>query len=268
MSLIIDSALALGWFNLFLILLFVFAETITVTHDRRHINEDEKWWVLSAGFLLFLVFFRNYPSEIGAVLTWKFWEPVFVYLGIGLLYSIIEFLFEVRREAVFYAAEWQKHFKVAAAATTYSHAGTFTLQEIFVDVGDKGACSRHFNAAHDTCMSFIRKHMHDDRIIKLKPDESAIYPTAHVYKAELIGHISAWTLLWPFYLLSLVLGNLLTQFFHAVVNALVRFSGAFVRLNFANTFKPELRQRDQTRATAKEIAEQVRGKNNPGKEVP
>jgi hypothetical protein len=58
-----------------------------------------------------------------------------------------------------------------------------------------------------------------------------------VNRRVLVDNVSAWTLLWPAYAVSLIIGDLFNQVIEFVVDVSTKLSGAAVRFVFQNTFK-------------------------------
>jgi hypothetical protein len=198
-----------------------------------------------------------------AVRDWSFWAPVGYYLLGGLVYSLLEFFLDVRRSARFYAAEWQKHlvgydeipqvdadgkpvpnpdYKDDGPFASNRHNGKFLTRqrpnsEVYEEVRAKGATSGLFNTALKLTSEFVGRYSFRNRIIEIKIASDKVSVEPRVNKVELSEHITAWTLLWPAYAVSLILGDLVVEIFNALADLLVKISGQFVRISFANVFK-------------------------------
>ena len=62
------------------------------------------------------------------------------------------------------------------------------------------------------------------------------FTTRHA-KEILATNVGAWSMFWPFYLMSLIVGDLLAEVFNAVAAVIVSMSGRFVKAVFKDTFK-------------------------------
>jgi hypothetical protein len=196
-----------------------------------------------------------------AVRDWSFWAPVGYYLLGGLVYSLLEFFLDVRRSARFYAAEWQKHLvgydeipQVDADGVPIPNldhdpdrfgraSGDKFLtrrrpnSEVYEEVKAKGAVSGLFNTALKLTSEFVGRYSFRNRIIEIKIANDKVSVEPKVNKIQLSEHITAWTLLWPAYAVSLILGDLVVEIFNFIADVLVKISGQFVRISFANVFK-------------------------------
>ena len=191
-----------------------------------------------------------------AIRDWSFWKPLAVYLFAGLVYSLVEFFLDVRRSARFYAAEWQKHLAgydevpVVDEKGEVVHeekAGPFSSgrvktrrranAEVYEEVKNKGAASALFNQALKLTNDFVGRYSFRNRIIEIKVASDKVSVEPKVNKVELSEHITAWTFLWPAYAVSLILGDLVVEIFNALADLLVKISGQFVKISFANVFK-------------------------------
>lgn len=170
----------------------------------RHGREEPKWWIFGIGFVAALVWFWKDWSFSGiwaAIQSWTFWQPVCYYFLAGLVYSLLEFGLDVRRSARYYKQQWLDYSRKS-------------------DVND-----------------FVNKYSFKNRIIELAKSDETGLPEPRVNKAELAEHIGAWTFFWPAYLLSLIIGDLLTELFDSLSELLVKISGRFVKWSFSDVFK-------------------------------
>lgn len=222
------AALALGWVEWTFLSVFFLLLIVGTSFDRAG-QESPKWYIFGVGFVLVAGYFWKdwtFGSVWSGFTSWVFWKPIVVYLGIGLVYSLIEFLLDIRRSVRFYAAEWKKHLASRDAA------------ELYREVGEKGALSAKFNDVLEMSKRFINNYNFRNRIIQIVLDKNTkVTPVPHVNRVELAEHIGAWTFFWPFYLVSLIIGDLLTEVFRTIADFLAHVSGRFVKMSFANVFK-------------------------------
>jgi hypothetical protein len=102
---------SLGWFEIAFFAILFIALTFGTLFDRAG-REGPKWYILGVGFIAFVGYYWKdftFGSLWQLALTWAFWKPVVIYLGIGLVYSGLEFFLDIRRSARYYADQWRRH---------------------------------------------------------------------------------------------------------------------------------------------------------------
>ena len=222
------AALSLGWIELSFLTVFFLLLVLGTAYDRNDF-ESPKWYIFNVGFILIAAYFWKdwtINSVWNGVTSWMFWKPVVVYLGLGLVYSIIEFLLDIRRSVSFYAAEWKKHLASNNAL------------ELYRDVCEKGPLTNNFNKALEMTRSFINNYNYRNCIIQIVPDKNSKFtPVPQVNNVQLAEHIGAWTFFWPFYFVSLIFGDLLKEMFRIIADFLTHISARLIRVSFANVFK-------------------------------
>lgn len=263
------ALLEIAFLAVFLIFLVVGASL-----DRRG-NESPKWWTLGIGLVIVAAWFWPHytffgPAEVAAVMdgtkvvseaqtrvvlwdvvsTWSFWTPVAYFFGAGLVYSILEFVLEVRRTARKYADKWAQYLNTKHEVKQLDAKGevrseetaggrkqwitkTLTVREILAGSDDPSNAA----VAEDLVTSFINSSYSKYGFVGLTLNETKSAPEPKINKIELAESIGAWTFLWPVYAISLVLGDLLTEIFNWLADLLVNMSGRFVRMSFSDVFK-------------------------------
>lgn len=101
----IFGILELVFLGIFFILMI-----IGTSLDRTGV-ESPKWYILLIGIIALVAYTWGdftFKGLLDSVLTLSFWAPVGIYLLVGLTYSVIEFVFEVRRRAEYFKAAWTK----------------------------------------------------------------------------------------------------------------------------------------------------------------
>jgi len=192
---------ALSMLEIVLITIFSIALVLGASFDRTYDQEAPKWWILVIGFLILAGLFWSSWSFSGALSklsTWEFWKEVGFYIGLGLIYSVVEFTLAVRRAARKYAKLWKQSNQ---------------------------------SSVRDFVSSFTRA----DELIKLDIEDNK--PIPRVDREELAAYIGAWTMFWPAYFISLIFGDLLTEIWRSISSFLVRISTRFVRMAFKDVFK-------------------------------
>lgn len=195
------------------------ALVVACTLDRRDIAAP-KWWVLVLGLIVFGVWTWG---DLGwaTFTSATFWKPVGLYLAAGVVYSFFEFFFQVRKESRTWKAQWE-HFK----ANELSRRGTGapaekeqqTLEEAFFD--DRRRDNK----------------LHSSALVQMTLDKDK-KPVPVIDRVALTKGVTVWILFWPAYAISLVLGDVLAEFFERFADLLVKLSTGMVRRMFANSFK-------------------------------
>ena len=256
--------LTLGLFELVFFSVFILLLIIGISFDRRG-TEEPKWYIFGIGFIILAAWNWSDWTFFGAatvpavmegtkvvseahtrvvlwdtIRSWTFWEPTFAYLAAGLVYSIVEFVLSIRRSARYYKKAWEDRLSGSWFRGYKDIDGGGRIEEKITlrEALSRAAAGDEAMAANtkDSVESFIRNTRPADKIVGLEvgPDGA---PSPKVDKVELAEHIGAWTFFWPFYALSLILGDLLTEIFNIVSSFFVHLSGRFVRLTFRDVFK-------------------------------
>ena len=185
------------------------------------------------------------------VSSWTFWSPMFWYLGAGLVYSIIEFFFGIRRSARELGEKWTESLgsttnvtqldangKPVVSTDPSSRAQVVTVKrttrEILANLADPSNAA----VAPDLVNRFV-DHYGSPRnsYIALRVNPTTLSPEPYIVKLQLTEYVGAWTIFWPFYMVSLIIGDFLTEVFSAMGDFMIKISGRFVKFAFSNTFK-------------------------------
>lgn len=229
----------LGFLELIFISVFFLLMIIGASLDRRGGQEEAKWVIFVIGLVAVAAWFWKDWTFVGLyeyVTSAAFWTPVGYYLAAGLVYSVVEFVLDVRRSARSYREQWaefltrKNHVRTADGAAQAAHANR--------DIIAMAATNEY---ARSVAVSEVNNYIHHtnqrNRIVGLDREPDALQPSPVINKMELSQHLGAWTIFWPFYALSLIFGDLLTEVFNAISTFLVTISGRFVRMSFSDVFK-------------------------------
>jgi hypothetical protein len=264
----------LALLELIFIAVFFILLVVGASLDRRG-NEAPKWYILGIGLAIVAFWFWPHftffgPAEVAAVMNgtkvvseaqtrvvlwdvisnWSFWTPLWMFLGVGVVYSIVEFVLEVRRSARQYSKQWADWLSSRADVKQLDAKGdqrseetangrkqwvtkTLTMREVLADLEDKS------NAAYATeaVESFVGRNPTRYGFVELTLNEARTAPEPRINKFQLSRAVGAWTFMWPVYAVSLVLGDLLTEIFNWIADILVNLSSRFVRMSFSDVFK-------------------------------
>lgn len=238
-----------------LLAVFFIALSIGVYFDRGYKREEPKWWVFSIGMLFFTVWFWPSWTVMGVfsfIQSPEFWKPLVVFLGIGVAYAVIEFIFDVRRAAAFYASAWEEYKQNTARFFALGEAESNDVtyaNYVLVDRTGKDVQTmlisdilrlsgvEYSQVKQQLVDEFISQFQFTNRIIYLSKSAADGLPVPTVNRVELAEHLGAWTFFWPFYAVSFVLGDLISEVFRAFSSVLTKLSGRFIKLVFADVFK-------------------------------
>lgn len=237
--------LTFGLFESIFFLALIVCLTVGISFDRRG-REEPKWYIFGFGLIAVAAWFWKDWTFAGAwasVCSWTFWEPMLAYLLAGLVYSIIEFILDIRRSAREYKAMWAVALEeqiVRLRTESVKKPGfmdeeRMPLKEALIRCADFPAEHQIHSEIKDVIGKFIGRSSRNHAIVEVVRGEFA--PEPKINKVELSEHIGAWTFFWPFYLISLIIGDLLTEVFNILSDFFVSLSGRFVRMSFKDVFK-------------------------------
>lgn len=204
---------------------FFLAFVLSCTADR-HGQAGAKWGVLALALVVFILWQWVAGDMSWAVLlSAPFWKNLGLYLAIGLGYSLVEFFFEVRRDSRQWGKDWEA-FKANEA-----------IREGRPERVAPGVALQQNKAEQQTLeQRFVSNRRNTEWLVNVTLKEGRIEPV--INRKALAENISCWTLFWPAYAVSLILGDLLEEIFRKAADFFVMVSGRFVRATFAKSFKP------------------------------
>lgn len=235
---------------------FIVAMAMGCTADR-HYNESPKWIVFVVGLCVLAFVNRDEifstPLQFWRQLPNNFWPHAAIYLVLGLGYSVIEFLVDIRRSAKYWAGVWaafkatktielqdlsspasQKIIKAVNSLRPGKNPATNQTEQPVVEEPLQQRLVTLF--MEEGCSS--RNHKgYDARIVipVATADGMAIEPS--INRVNLAQSIACWTIWWPFYAISLVVGDLFSTVFEIIAGVVAKISGRFVRSTFKDVFK-------------------------------
>lgn len=215
----IESILAFGVVPFIALCIFLSLMAISIGYDRQERNQP-KWYVLGLAVLGFVLYgWTKLGWNLNSVWTFisssTVWQNAAIYLLIGLAYSVIEFVFEVRRAARYFAEKWSQPVHVPSGFAKEIESIEARRAAYFV-----------------SCYAPDKS----DAVIGIKLDSTGTAPVPAINKAALAEHIGAWTFLWPFYAMNLVFGNLFIELFRVFGDCIAKLFDKYVRRSFANVF--------------------------------
>lgn len=221
---ILAGIAALVWWEIALVVLLGLF-LIAGTYWDRTSRGSGPMWVAALVVVVIATLSMGFTPALDMVMGAEFWKNVALYLGIGLVYSwAVEFFFSVRRASRSYRERWESVVQGDKNLRAYLYNPEGCGSEV------KSAAAvetRRFHDRNDTKTRLIG--------IDLSADQLSVTP--RVNRRVLVDNVSAWTLLWPAYAVSLIVGDLFNQVIEFVVDVSTKLSGAAVRFAFQNTFK-------------------------------
>jgi hypothetical protein len=194
---------------------FLIAMVIGCNFDRHH-HEAPKWWILIIAAVTFCAW--QWPNlSWRTLISRELWSNIGIYLLIGLAYSILEFALDVRRSARYWKAKWIR-FQVDGPNHLRGMGGT-----VIPKMSDFFKEQNH--------------HLDDRRLVTIEMNKSKGVIVPKVNRNLLAENIGCWTFFWPFYAISLIVGDLLTEIFKLIADFIASISGRAVNAAFRNVFK-------------------------------
>lgn len=240
--------LTLGLFELIFLPIALLLLILGASLDRRGESNAMKWLVLLIGGAIAGIVYQDHWS-LRDLLSPAVFIGVAIYAGAGVAYSFVEFLLEVRRTAVRLSESWQS-FLTRPTSSSISSSISKTLGElkdnkallvrdVLALAQDAEPGSEAWLAARDIVGNFATNERirGSSSFILVRVVEEGIMVEPKIDRGELSQHVGAWVTLWPAYLLSTLLDDLLRELFNALAALINRVGGRLVKAIFADVFK-------------------------------
>jgi len=234
---------ALSTIQLFGLIAIFLLFCISAAYDRRG-QSAFKWIVLFGAFIVVglnvnptfdLTVIKN------TLLSAAFWTPIVVYIGLGLLYSGLEFALAVRKSVSRSSEIWADFLKDTGARFGRSLRGESNFKgtnEELIKLGRADNASVENRAiAFEVCQRFIERTSDSRDFIGFETNSTTITVEPKIDRFNLSQFIGAWVVFWPFYAISLILGDMLAEIWKTIANVIAKYCGRFVRNAFASAFK-------------------------------
>ena len=206
--------LAFGILELIFLFGFLILMVIGCSIDRRG-APAMKWWVAAIAIAAVTWYAWSDLTLAGmvALLTSPaFWVPVGGFLALGLLYSVFEFLYTIRTTARDAGEFWKKR-KPNVEAPDFASELRYRVADLNTNYG------------------------HNVSFLDFEGNSSTADVSTTINRGRLAGFLTAWTIFWPGYLLSFVIGDMVTEFFRALADKFGQLGQRIVDSTFADTFK-------------------------------
>lgn len=212
--------------GLFLFLMLV----IGTANDRRHYPTG-KWisLILCIFVISIYVYFNNPTLNIIDLLTSsEFLIGLGIYIGLGFVYATFEFFVSMLKASKNYNNQWVT-FKSNYPCFEYKYIQYMGHSEDL----DKSSTSEILLA---NVKVFVKSSVQQYDFLKINVNmvNGALKIEPKIETAVLIHSLAVWIFLWPAYLTSLFISDLIFNFFG---NTLSKLSKGLISLIFKNTFK-------------------------------
>ncbi len=217
---------------------------VSAAWDRR--GRTSFKWILLLGSMIGLAMLFSPVIEFSfaaikdLLLSPALWIPIAWYCGAGLLYSAGEFFLTVRRAVRDIGGRWKSYLNERQSTMERDEKGvtgntvTKTVGE-WIKIGQaEDATDEQRERVFELCRQFTNRNAHDFIEFEYNKDVKNIEPKMD--RLMLSQYIGAWVVFWPFYLVSLILGDLLSEIFQTIADFVSEHCGRFVRRAFSNVF--------------------------------
>ena len=222
-----------GVVDILIILGVVASMYIGIILDSREVPQVK--WVF---ILIAISFCIWHYSLVGKFTNWDVAKNSLIYLGIGFVYSLLEFFIAVRKSKEYYKLRWEEYPKdgtntkwdyedVAADDAVNNSTFPQSRQKVAIDVPKTPDQIKH---------DFIVRQQAHSKIVMVRINEETKEIEPYIQPGELSASLSAWTLLWPFYGLYLVLNDMLLKLFDHIAKFFAALFSEQLKRFFRNTF--------------------------------
>lgn len=238
-----------GLLEMLIIGVFLLAMIISVSFDRR--GEPAYKWVFALLGIGGVLFYTRDDWTIQTLadfcLSGAFWIPLLKYLGAGFLYSVIEFVRGVRIAKRDLSEAWERFLDLSVTDAV-------GISNIKIPRRDRDEDHEyHYNGSVRSLLSardldptfstlaadcrarFVTQTSCSDLLVKPISVNGQI--DVKVNKPLVALSVGPWVVFWPFYLFSLIIGDLLAEVFATFADYLSTLGGKYVRMVFKDTFK-------------------------------
>lgn len=230
----------LGLLEMVLLAVFLMALVIGISLDRNG-RTAPKWYVF--GFGMIAIAGVNwgdftFSGMYDTICSWTFWKPMFMYLVVGVLYSVIEFILDVRKASRRYKDAWERALLQNINHNAKKPTEKISLKEAINSRPNLPANEPLIADIFSAINSFVAQNRYGNAIVKLEYDKETMEsPQPKIDKTKLAEFIGAWTFFWPIYMISLIIGDLFTEIFDQLSEFFVSLGGRFVKMTFKDVFK-------------------------------
>lgn len=221
--------------------LFLICMSIATFVDRADALDESgpKWIVLIVGLAALMYFTKDlwtFSTLVSFLFSKEFWTPFAKYLGLGVVYAAIEFVFAIRTSKQQLKGAWEKHLRekldYPERRGMKPFNGTTRVLYHQESLEDDSSIKYWAERTRDEFVCSLNSKLFAVRIVI---DSKQIVPT--VNKDYLYDNLFVWIIFWPFYAASLVLGQFLTDLLAAVSKIFVRVGDHLVKITFKDMFK-------------------------------
>ena len=224
---------------------FGIAFVIGAALDRRGTAEPFKWTVAAVLILASAIWWWSSWTFAGiwaTIRTVEFWTPVGYFLGVGLAYSVIEFILTVRSFRDTLKEAWQdfrngsitiRDRDIPAAPPTF-----LTIAEALAQLSNEVI----YRTVRDEMRQWVSTTRYSTgflnlRVIEGTKDSISLSIEPSINRGKLADFIGAWTIFWPAYVLERIIGDLLVRLWEHLADLFTHLGARFVKFTFRDVFK-------------------------------
>lgn len=252
-----------GIIDMILMALLLFGLLIGSSLTNRHSSVSVLWTAVIVVGVLYALW--NWSSWTFAgifdfITSVGFLKGLLIYLGAGVLYSVLEFILMVRRAVKRHTIAW-KNFM--SDTLRFNGFGPEVPPELvnYIDLQSTGANFVHAprnllwkHLSREKQVEMLREMVRsanmsarfrlEDKVVSLRvkgeddpANNSELGVEPRIDKEELAFFAAHWTLFWPAFAVGLLLGDFVTEVFNQLANLIARLSTGVVRRMYQNVFK-------------------------------
>jgi hypothetical protein len=188
---VIAGIAALAWWEITILSVLFILVLVGTVLDRRDNKSALLWVSISLLFVIGMCSTWSSTSSITSLITNIAWKNIGIYALIGVVYGLtVEFYSAARRAKTTHLIEWQE-FVANIDIDNYITYGT-------------GADVEKTKAKID---EWVVQNSGKYSIIRLELSSSCRTITPKIHKVNFARELTAWTLLWPAYAISILIGD-------------------------------------------------------------
>lgn len=212
--------------------------------DRADCHDEPgpKWAVMFIGLAALMYFTKHlwtFDSLMEFLLSKEFWIPFAKYLGLGVAYAIVEFVFAIRTSKRQLKDAWSRHlaeelnyqprrdlkgFNGTVLSLYKTESLDFTEDNAHIEYWAKRRREDFVSSTNSKLLA-----------VRVIVDSKQVIPT--INKSYVYNNLFVWIIFWPFYAVSLILGRFLTDVLTGLSKVFVRIGDQIVKIAFKDMFR-------------------------------
>ncbi len=241
---------ALSLIEIAIVVILALAFVYSTASDRAG-AVGQKWFVSIVALAAYVVFNYDNISLSGfweSITTLSTWTPIIVYAVMGLLYSSVEFVLHLRKEAKSAKEKWAKFLTTSCVLTRELQDGKFSKDKVLMsslieegrsDLNLGNSDTSAVAVAKDKIQQFVSEMNNDcysrSFIFYVSSTQLSVEPA--INRSKLAAQVGAITMFWPAYAMSLIVGDLLKHICEVVADVFTNLSARTMKMLFRDAFK-------------------------------